>query len=191
MNPKELLLDTACRLELHLTFLPLDTGSTWSFTRSSYHTPGRTDCTSGSLRINREVSAAHSCHVGREMGAAHARNVRGKYCAWEWGWTMPYLLFIYDWITCAVCNISCIASKIKSMAKSAMETWSWLIYHHFKHPVFLCWLKSWMHRTSIRTYVKFHRDAARIPHQSDIFVITNNNECMNKYLFFDCLIYTV
>jgi len=68
-------------MELHLTFSPLDTGSIWPFIQSSYHTPGRTDCTSGNLRINREVSAAHSSNVGREMSAAHACNDQGKYCA--------------------------------------------------------------------------------------------------------------
>jgi len=75
------------------------------------------------------------------------------------------------------------------MDKSAMETSLCLIYHHFKHPVCLCWLKTWMLRTWFRTFVKFHRDAARIPHQFDILVITDNNECRNKYLLFDALTY--
>jgi hypothetical protein len=78
MNPKYLLWDVAYRLDLHLTFLPLDTGSTYPFIRSSYHTPGRTECTSGNLRIKREVSAAHSSNGGREVSAAHACNGRGK-----------------------------------------------------------------------------------------------------------------
>jgi len=43
--------------------------------------PGRTDCTSGNLRINREVSAALSSNVGRDVSAVRACNNRGKYCA--------------------------------------------------------------------------------------------------------------
>ena len=79
-NPKYLVGDIAYRLDLHLTFLPLDMGSTWPFIRFCYHTPGLTDCTSGNLRQNREVSAADSSNVGRDMSAAHACDIRGMYC---------------------------------------------------------------------------------------------------------------
>jgi len=74
-NPNPLLLDIAYRLDLHLTFLHLVTGSTWLFIRFCYHTPGRTDCTSGNLRIYREVSIAHCSNVVREVIAGHCSNV--------------------------------------------------------------------------------------------------------------------
>jgi hypothetical protein len=38
---------------------------------------------------------------------------------------------------------------------------------------------------------KFHRDAVRIPYEFIIFVITDNNECWNKFLLFDTLRYTL
>jgi hypothetical protein len=37
--------------------------------------PGRTDCTSGNLRINREVSTAHSSNEVAFVSFAHACNV--------------------------------------------------------------------------------------------------------------------
>jgi phage terminase large subunit GpA-like protein len=40
--------------------------------------PGLTDCTSGNLRINREVSAAYSSNVGRDMSAVRACNDQGN-----------------------------------------------------------------------------------------------------------------
>jgi len=125
----------AYRLGMHLTFLPLDTGSTWPFTRPSYHTPGRTDCTIRNLRQNREVSDAHSSNACRETNVAHACNDRAKYCACVWRCTIPYLLFIYVLTTSAVCNISCIASNINCIGKILMKIWRCLIYHLFIQPV--------------------------------------------------------
>jgi hypothetical protein len=37
--------------------------------------PGHTDCTRGNLRINREVSTAHSSNVCKEASTAHSCNV--------------------------------------------------------------------------------------------------------------------
>ena len=113
---------------MHLTFLPLDTGSTWPFTRPSYHTPGSTDCTSGRLKMNTEVSVAHSSNVGREMSVAHACNDRDNYCACVWHCTMPYLFFIYALITCTLRKISWITSNFDIICIIAMEIWCCLIY---------------------------------------------------------------
>ena len=40
-----------------------------------------TECTSESLRINREVSVVHSSNFGRDVSATHACNDRSKYYA--------------------------------------------------------------------------------------------------------------
>jgi hypothetical protein len=109
-NPRFLVWDIAYRLAWHQTFLPLDTGSTWLFTLFCYHTPEHTDCTSGNLRPNREVSVAHSSKVGSELSAAHACNFEAAHC----------LLFICILMNCALRNISCVASNIGQGAKFEM-----------------------------------------------------------------------
>jgi len=40
-------------------------------------------------------------------------------------------VFIYGLVTCAVHNISCMASNVKNMFKIALESWRCLIFHQF------------------------------------------------------------